>query len=86
MDETHVEAEEDRQLDNRRALVFDRRSGTYKHSGMEFGRPGGIPRTGAHLFHISKGTVTRLVVYFDRDRAFADLGLTPEGGTTDQSE
>jgi hypothetical protein len=30
---------------------------------------------GACLFHIRNGKVAREVVYFDRDRAFADLGL-----------
>jgi hypothetical protein len=28
---------------------------------------------------IHEGRVTKLVVFFDRDRAFADLGLAPEG-------
>jgi ketosteroid isomerase-like protein len=30
---------------------------------------------GANLFHFRGGKVTRLVVYWDRERAFVDLGL-----------
>jgi hypothetical protein len=64
-----IEAEEYRELDAHRVLVFDRRSGTFKHSQIE--GVGG----GAHLFHISRGKVTRVVMYNDHDRALADLGL-----------
>jgi hypothetical protein len=33
----------------------------------------------AALFHVHGGKVTRLVVYIDRERGLAELGLTPEG-------
>ena len=36
---------------------------------------GQISSKGATDFHIRDGKVTRLVPSFDRDRAFADLGL-----------
>ena len=70
-----VHADEYRQLDDRRVLVLDRRTGTTKHSGIEFGGATRMPTAGAHLFTIQRGKVTALVAYYDRDRAIADLGL-----------
>jgi hypothetical protein len=50
-----IEPEEYRELDDHRVLVFDRRSGTMKHSGIEYGASTIMPATGAHLFEISSG-------------------------------
>jgi hypothetical protein len=43
-----------------------------KTSGLDFAQ---IATNGATLFNVRSGKVARLVVYFDRDLAFADLGL-----------
>jgi ketosteroid isomerase-like protein len=64
------EAEEYVELDNERVLVLFRFSGRGKTSGLALEE---IRPTGAHLFHVRDGRVTRLVVYFDRERALADL-------------
>ena len=67
-----IEAEEFRELDDERVLVLTPVSGRSKTTGLDLGQ---MSRKGATLFHISDGKVTRLVPYFDCDRAFADLGL-----------
>jgi ketosteroid isomerase-like protein len=80
-----IEADEYRELDAERVLVLDRRSGTLKQSGIGFGTSTALPAMGAHLFQIANGKVTRLVMYSDRDRAFADLGLAREGDAADSA-
>jgi ketosteroid isomerase-like protein len=73
-----LEAEEYRELDDERVLVFYNQSGRGKASGLELAQR--WPKA-ASLFLIQDGKVTRLVTYFDRDRVRADLGLAPEGET-----
>jgi hypothetical protein len=71
-----AESYEFRALDGERVLVLGRFSARGKTSGLEIARMGAA---GACLHHIRDGRVTRLALYFDRDRAFADLGLAPKG-------
>jgi hypothetical protein len=72
-----VAAEGFRELDAERVLVFCRLSGRGKTSGLELER---VRATAAVLFEVHRGQVTRLVVYMDRDRALADLGLASDTG------
>jgi ketosteroid isomerase-like protein len=65
-------ADEYRELDSERVLVFDHLSGRRKRSGPDMQQP--APNS-AHLFHVRDGMVRRLVAYEDRDCALADLGL-----------
>jgi|SRR5690242_5616598 len=67
-----VEADEYRELDDERVLVMLRARGRGKTSGLDLGRASG---QGANVFQVHDRSVTRLLVYFDRDRALADLGL-----------
>jgi ketosteroid isomerase-like protein len=69
--------DEFRELEGDRVLVLGHRSGRGKTSGLELAQ---MQTKGASLFHISGGKVTRLVIYWDRGRAFGDLGLDSEGG------
>ena len=68
-----VEAEEYRELDDSHVLVLVRSRGVAKTSGIDLKQIGG-ERT-ALVVSLRDGKVTRLVLYFDRDRALADLGL-----------
>ncbi len=72
------EVDEYRELDGERVLVLSRFSGRGKTSGLELEE---MRSKGAELFHIRDGKVTRLISYWDRERAFADLGLAPEAGS-----
>jgi ketosteroid isomerase-like protein len=69
-EDLHAEAEEYRELDDERVLVLTNNSGRGKTSGLELGE---IQTKGANVFHVRGGKVTRLVVYWDRERALADL-------------
>jgi hypothetical protein len=71
-EEYRVEAGEYLELDDARVLVLDHERGRGKLSGLEIGD---VKAEGASLFHIRYGKVTGLVIYWDRHRALADLGL-----------
>jgi ketosteroid isomerase-like protein len=74
-EEFRVEAEEYRAVDAERVLVLFHFDARGKRSGLEAGL---IRTKGAQLFHVRGGKVTRLVQYFDRAKAFADLGLSEQ--------
>ncbi len=57
-------------VDDQRILVLVQNSGRGRASGLELEQ-----RSVANLFEIREGRVTRFVLYWDRDRALADLGL-----------
>jgi ketosteroid isomerase-like protein len=66
------EPNEYRELDEERVLVLLHTTARGKTSGVQ------IEQMRANLFHIRGGKVTRLLHYWSRERAFADLGLAPE--------
>jgi ketosteroid isomerase-like protein len=61
-------------LPDGRVLVSFRCTGRGKASGVDLEQ---LQVNGATLFEVARGKVTSIVQYFDRDRALADLGLTP---------
>jgi ketosteroid isomerase-like protein len=76
--DVRAEVEEYRQLDSERVLVLESRRARGKASGLELRN---MRSEGAVLFHLRDGKVARLVFYWDRERALADLGLAPEGSS-----
>jgi ketosteroid isomerase-like protein len=69
------EAEQYIELDGAIVLVLLRFTGRGKASGLEVGD---VFSRGANVWHVRAGLVRKLVLYWDRDRALADLGLTLE--------
>jgi ketosteroid isomerase-like protein len=68
-DDFRIEAEECRELDEQRVLVLSHSRGRGKASGLEIGQKG------ADLISVRDGKVTSFTHYYDRELAFADLGL-----------
>jgi hypothetical protein len=68
-------ADQYRELDNERVLVLVHLGGRGKTIRLELAQ---MRTSAAHLFNVRSGKVTRFVVYLDRERALADLGLSPE--------
>ena len=71
-EELRTEADEYRVLDHERVLVLMRFGGRGKTSGLEVGQ---MQTEGANLFHVRDGKVTRLVLYWDRERALEEVGV-----------
>ena len=65
-----VEVDDYREVDDERVLALIHFRGRGKTSGLE------IATKGAALFQLRGGKVTRIVHYWDRERALGDLGLT----------
>jgi ketosteroid isomerase-like protein len=73
-EDVRTEVQECRELDDERVFVLLSWSGRGRTSGFDLAD---VPWKGANLFHLRNGRVTRLVAYWNRERAFADLGLAP---------
>jgi ketosteroid isomerase-like protein len=71
-DALRVSATECRELDAERVLVLTRLSGHGKASGVALDQMG---HRGADVLSVRDGKVTRFILYHNRDRALADLGL-----------
>jgi hypothetical protein len=72
-DDFSVTVQECREIDEQRVLVLFQFHGRTKAGGLELGQ---IAGRNATVLDIEHGAVRRLAVYWDRDRALADLGVT----------
>lgn len=66
------EATEFREIDGERVLVLIQFRGRARASGLQLGE---MDSRNASVHHLRDGKVTRLVLYWDRDSALADLGV-----------
>jgi ketosteroid isomerase-like protein len=66
-------ADEYRDLDGERVLVFFHFTGRGKASGLDVDQ---MPNSAAGLFHVRDGRVTRIVLHFDRSAALEAVGLS----------
>jgi ketosteroid isomerase-like protein len=71
-EDLHAHGDDFRELDGERVLVLVHWSGHGKTSGVELEQ---VRAKGVCLFHVHDGKVTKIVLYWDRARALADLGL-----------
>jgi hypothetical protein len=62
------------ELDDGRLLVLIELRGRGKTSGLELGE---VAPEAAGVFQVENGKVTKIALYWDRQRAFADVGLSP---------
>jgi ketosteroid isomerase-like protein len=76
-DDYRLVVDEFRELDEERVLVLGHYGGKGKASGVDIGK---MRAKGASIYHVRDGKVTKIVGYFDRERALADLGLASEDG------
>jgi ketosteroid isomerase-like protein len=71
-DDFSVVPEDFRELDDERVLVLVQLTGRGRTSGLEANQ---MRTKGVNLFRVRDGKVVRLDIFWDRDRALADLGV-----------